>query len=139
MGSFRDKNVFHASNVAPLSPAAFLEWPTVEGLEAFVEKKAEFNGLVKEAIRHLQVSTREHIAYVGALQRRVDAAEERRIQELHRALEDMSPVEAEAARQAERERALAREKRREIVIAELDARIAREKARVREKYPQYYT
>ena len=95
--------------------------------------------MVNEAIRHLRVSTREHIAYVGALQRRVDAAEERRIQELHRALENMSPVEAEAARQAERERALAREKKREIRIAELDAGIAREKARVREKYPQYYT
>ena len=107
-------------------------------MEAFVEKKAEFNGLVNEAIGQFQVFTRDHIAYVDALQRRVDAAEERRIQEFHRALENMSPSEAEAARQAERERALAREKKREIIVAELDAEIAREKARVREKYPQYY-
>jgi hypothetical protein len=108
-------------------------------LEAFVEKKAEFHGLIEEAIGNLQVSTREQIAYVAALQRRVDAAEERRIQEFHRALENMSPAEAEAARQAERERALALEKKREIIVAELDAKIARGKARVREQYPQYYT
>lgn len=82
--------------------------------------------------------TREHIAYVGALQRRVDAAEERRIQELHRSFENMSPAEVEAAKHAERERTLGLEKKREIIIAELDAKIAREKARVREKYPQYY-
>ena len=94
--------------------------------------------MVDEAIGNLQVFTREHIAYVDALQRRADAAEERRIQEFHRALEDMSPAEAEAARQAERERTLAREKKREIIVAELDAEIAREKARVREeKYPHY--
>jgi len=117
---------------------SFLEWPTVEGLEAFVEKKTEFNGLVDEVLGHFQVFTREHIAYVGALQRRVDAAEERRIQEFHRALENMSPAEAEAARQAERERALGLEKKREIIVAELDAKIAREKARIREKFPQYY-
>jgi len=117
---------------------SFLEWPTVEGLEAFVEKKAEFNGLVNEVLGQFQVFTREHIAYVDALQKRVDAAEERRIQELHRAIENMSPAEAEAARQAERERALAREKKREIIVAELDAKIARGKARIREKYQQYY-
>ena len=125
-----------SSNI--ISTTAFLEWPTVEGLEAFVEKKTEFHSLVDEAIGNLHVFTREHIAYVDALQRRVDAAEERRIQEFHRALENMSPAEAEAARQAERERALAREKKREIIVAELDAEIAREKARVREQYPQYY-
>jgi len=107
-------------------------------LEAFVEKKAEFNGLIDEALGHLEVFTSEHIAYVDALQRRVDAAEERRLQEFHCALENMSPSEAEAARQAERERALAREKKREIIVAELDAEIAREMAHLREKYPQYY-
>ena len=107
-------------------------------MEAFVEKKAEFNGLVNEVLGQFQVFTREHIAYVGALQKRVDAAEERRIQELHRALESMSPAEAEAARQAERERILGREKKREIIVAELDAKIARGKARIREKYQQYY-
>ena len=95
--------------------------------------------MIEEAIGNLQVSTREQIADVAALQRRVDAAEERRIQEFHRALENMSPAEAEAARQAERERALALEKKREIIVAELDAKIACGKARVREQYPQYYT
>jgi len=108
-------------------------------LEAFVEKKAEFNGLIDEVLGHLEVFTSEHIAYVGALQKRVDAAEGRRIQEFHRALENMSPAEAEAARQAERERILGREKKREMIVAELDAKIARELARVRERYPQYYT
>ena len=107
-------------------------------MEAFVEKNTEFHGLVGEALGHIQVFTREHIAYVDALQRRVNAAEERRIRELHCALENMSPAEAEAARQAERERILGREKKREIILAELDAKIARGKARVREMYPQYY-
>ena len=108
-------------------------------MEAFVEKKTEFNGLVDEVLGHFQVFTSEHIAYVDALQRRVDAAEERRIQDLHRAFENMSPAEIEAAQQAERERALGREKKREIILAELDAEIAREMARLREQYPQYYT
>ena len=51
----------------------------------------------------------------------------------------MTPEEAEAARQAERERALRLEKKREIKAAELDAEIARERVRVREKYSQYYS
>jgi len=108
-------------------------------LEAFVEKTTEFKGLVDEALGHINAFTRDHIARVGALQRRVDAAEERRLQEFHRALENMSPTEAEAAWQAERELALRREKKREVAGAELDAKIAREKARVREKYSQYYS
>jgi hypothetical protein len=107
-------------------------------LEAFVEKKTEFNGLIDEVLGHLEAFTSEHIAYVDALQRRADVAEERRIQEFHRALENMSPAEAEAARQAERERTLSREKKREMIVAELDAEIAREIALLREKYPQYY-
>jgi uncharacterized membrane protein YccC len=111
----------------------------VEGLESFVEKSTEFKGLVDEAVGHITAFTRDHIAYVQALQRRVDAAEERRLQEFHRALEHMSPTEAEAAWQVERELALRREKKREMVAAELDAKFAREKARVREKYSQYYT
>ena len=111
----------------------------MEGLEAFVEKSTEFKGLVDEALGHINAFTRDHTAYIGALQRRVDAAEERRLQEFHRALEHMSPTEAEAAWQAERELALRREKKREMILAEWDAKIAREKARIREKYSQYYS
>ena len=111
----------------------------MEGLEAYVEKTAEFKGLVDEAIGNINAFTRDHTAYVDSLQRRADAAEERRLQELHRALEHMSPTEAEAAWQAERELALRRERKREMILAELDAKVAREKARVREKYPQYYS
>jgi hypothetical protein len=51
----------------------------------------------------------------------------------------MSPAEAEAALREERERALRLEKEREIRAAELDAEIAREKVRVREKYSRYYS
>jgi hypothetical protein len=111
----------------------------VEALEAYVEKKNEFNVLADEIVRHYEAFTREHLAYVNALQRADDIAEERRLQKFHRALEQMTPAEAEAARQAERERALRLEKKREIKAAELDAEIAREKARVREKYSQYYS
>jgi len=111
----------------------------VEGLEAFVEKKTEFDVLADEIVRHYETFTREHLAYVNALQRADDIAEERRLRESHRALEQMTPEEAEAARKAERERALRLEKKREIKAAELDAEIARERVRVREKYSQYYS
>ena len=109
----------------------------MEGLEAFVEKKTEYNDLVNEVLGHYEAFTREHIAYVTALQRAKALAEERRLQEFHHALESMSPAEAEAALQAERERALRLEKEREIKAAKLDAEIARETARVREKYSRY--
>jgi hypothetical protein len=111
----------------------------VEGLEAFAEKKTEYNDLVDEMLGQYEASTREHVAYVTALQRTNEIAEERRLQEFHRALESMSPAEAEAALRAERERALRLEKEREIRAAELDAEIAREKVRVREKYSRYYS
>lgn len=111
----------------------------MEGLEAFVEKKSEYNNLVDEMLGYYEASAREHVAYVTALQRASDLAEERRLQEFHRSLESMSPAEAEAALRAERERELRLEKEREIRAAELDAEIALEKARVREKYSQYYS
>jgi hypothetical protein len=58
----------------------------VEGLEAFAEKKTEYNDLVDEMLGQYEASTSEHVAYVTALQRANEIAEERRLQEFHRAL-----------------------------------------------------
>jgi len=78
---------------------AFLECPTVEGLEAFVEKKAEFSEMMAEMIGFYRAVTREQHAYLDAQQRAAERAEERRLQEFQRALERMDPEEAEAAQQ----------------------------------------
>lgn len=110
----------------------------MEGLEAFVEKETEYNGLVEEMIGNYEAFVRENVAHAIALKRADDLAEERRLQEFHRALESMSPAEAEAALQAERERTLRLEKELEIRAAELEAEIDREEIRIREKYSRYY-
>jgi len=110
----------------------------VEGLEAFVEKETEYNGLVEEMIGNYEAFVREHVVHATALQRADDLAEERRLQEFHRALESMSQAEAEAALRAERDRTLRLEKEREVKAAELEAEIDREAVRVREKYSRYY-
>ena len=109
----------------------------MEGLESFVEKKTRYNDLVEETLEHYEAFIREHVAYVTALQRNKDLAEERRLQEFHRALESMSPAEADAALREERERTLRIEKEREIKAAKLEAEIDRETIRVREKYSRY--
>ena len=109
----------------------------MEGLEGFVEKKTEYNDLVEEMLERYEAFIQEHVAYVTASQRARDLAEERRLQEFHRALESMSPAEAEAALRGERERTLRLEKEREIRAAELEAEIDRETVRVREKYSRY--
>lgn len=115
--------------------SAFLEWPTLEGLEAFVEKKTEFNEMVGDHIADLQAVTQEQIVIAQGFERAAKVAEERRLQEFQRALERMDPVEAEAARKAERERAFRLQREREARLAELDAEFARIRARVRAKYP----
>ncbi|KAI9510133.1 hypothetical protein F5148DRAFT_1181781 [Russula earlei] len=116
------------------SSQAFLEWPTVEGLEAFVEKKVEFADMMEDMIEFARSVVREQLVYVEAKQRAAKRAEELRLQEFHRALEHMDPAEAEAAQQAERERALRLQKEREARAAELEAEIALIRARVRQEY-----
>jgi hypothetical protein len=116
-------------------PTAFLEWPTVEGLEAFVEKKVEYNEMMEDMIEFFRTATHEHRVYAEAKRRAAKLAEERRLQEFQRALEGMNPAEAEAALQAERERALRLQKEREARAAALDAKVGRARARYLEKYP----
>lgn len=106
----------------------------MEGLEAFVEKKAEFNEMLRDHAIDLQAVAREELEISQGLERAAEVAEERRLQEFQRALERMDPVEAEAARRAERERAFRLQREREARLAELDAEFARIRARVRAKY-----
>jgi hypothetical protein len=115
--------------------AAFLEWPTIEGLEAFAEKKTEYGEMMEDHVADLQTVLREQFVIVKRLERGAKLAEERRLQEFQRALESMGPVEAEAARRAERERAIRVQREYEARLAELDAEFARIDARVREEYP----
>jgi len=112
----------------------FLEWPTVEGLETFVEKKAEYNDMMQEMIGDYRAVIHEQRVCVEALRRATDRAEEYRLQEFHRALERMDPAEAEAARRAERERAFLVQKQHEVRAAALSAEIARVRARAREEF-----
>jgi hypothetical protein len=114
---------------------AYLEWPTVEGLEAFVEKKVEYNEMMEHMIEFFRTAAHEHRVYAEAKRRAAKLAEERRLQEFQRALEGMNPAEAEAALQAERERALRLQKEREARAAALDAKIERARARYLEKHP----
>jgi hypothetical protein len=108
---------------------AFLEWSTVENLEAFVEKKVEYNQMMDDMIEFFRTAAHEHRVYAEAKRRAAKLAEERRLQELQRALEGMNPAEAEAALQAERERALRLQKEREARTAAMDAKIERARAR----------
>ncbi|KAF8495801.1 hypothetical protein F5888DRAFT_1804774 [Russula emetica] len=115
--------------------SAFLEWPTVEGLEAFVEKKVEYNEMMEDMIEFFRTAAHEHRVYAEAKGRAAKLAEERRLQEFQRALESMNPAEAETALQVERERALRLQKEREARAVALDAKIERARARYLEKHP----
>jgi hypothetical protein len=106
----------------------------VEGLEAFVDKKIEVDEMMQDHVADLQEVIRECRVIVDGIKREADLKEERRLQEFHRALERMDPVEAEAAQMAERERALLVQREYEARRAELDAKIDRARARVRAKY-----
>jgi len=105
----------------------------VEGLEAFVKKKVEYNEMMEDMIEFFCTAAHEHRVYAEAKGRATRLAEERRLQEFQRTLEDMNPVEAEAARRAERERALCLQKERDARAAALDAKIERAKARYLER------
>ena len=78
-------------------PSAFLQRPTVE-----VWKHCREEG---------RVFREQRVYYETKEERAATLAEERRLQEFQRALEHMDPAEAEAARQAERERSLRLEER----------------------------
>lgn len=118
-----------------LKPAAFLEWPTVEGFEAFVEKRVEYGEMMEDHVSDVQAVIREQLVIVEGLKNAAKLAEERRLQEFQSALERMSPAEAEAAHQAERERSLRLQKEREARAAALDAGWARRKAQLRAESP----
>ena len=107
----------------------------MEGLEAFVEKKVEYNEMMEDMIEFLQTAAHEHRVYADAKRRTAELAEERRLQELQHALEGMNPAEVEAALQAERERALRTQKEREARAAVLDAKIKRARTRSLENHP----
>ena len=116
-------------------PAAFLEWPTLEGLEAFVEKKTEYGEMMEDHVADVRAVVREQLVFVEGLERTAKLAEERRLQEFQRALERMDPAEAEAARRAEQERASRLQRAYVARLAELDAEFARIKAQVRAESP----
>jgi hypothetical protein len=104
-------------------------------LEAFVEKKTEYNKMMGDMITDVEAVIREQLVIVEGIKRSAKLAEERRLQEFRRALEHMSPAEAEAAQQAERERSLRLQKEREARAAALDAGWARVKAQIRVESP----
>jgi len=108
-------------------PAAFLDRPTVE-------KKVEYGEMMEDHVADLQAVIREQRIIVDGLRRAAELAEEHCFQEFQHDLERMDPVEAEVAQRAERERALLVQREYEARLAELDAKCARERARVRAKY-----
>ena len=114
--------------------AGFLDWPTVEGLEAFAEKKIEYGEKMEDHFTDLQAVIREQRNIVDRLRRAAELAEERRLQEFQRDLERMDLVEVEVAQRAERERALLVQREYETRLSELNVKCARERARVRAKY-----
>jgi hypothetical protein len=101
-------------------------------LEAFVEKKTEFNTMMEKMIDDCNAITYELIVCVAARERANALAKERRRQEFQRALERMDPVEAEAAQRAESVRRLRVQRENEILAAAFEIRVARLRATVRE-------
>ena len=126
------RNVLCLPHSSPTElPTAFLERPTLEGLEAFVEKKAEYTEMMRDHIEDLGAVTQEQIAIFEARNRAARLAEERRVQEFQRALERMDPAEAEAARRAERERPFHVQRRIAARAAAVEDGWIRERDRIR--------
>ncbi|KAF8495788.1 hypothetical protein F5888DRAFT_541050 [Russula emetica] len=115
--------------------SVFLEWPTVEGLEAFAEKKFEYDDMMDDHAADLEAVIQKQLVVVEGMEREAKLAEERRVKEFKRALERMDPVEAEAARRAERERPFHLQRQIAARAAAFDAECSREIARIRAKYP----
>ena len=91
--------------------------------------------MMQDHVADLRAVIREQLVIAEGLERAANLAEERHLQEFQRALERMNPAEAEAARRAERERVLRRQREYEAKLAELDAESARVRARVRAESP----
>ena len=103
----------------------------MEGLEAFVAKKTEYNEMMGDHIADLQAVTREQLVIAQGLERAAKVAEECRFQEFQRALERMDSAEAEAARRAERERPFHLQRRVAARAAALEDEWIRERDRIR--------
>lgn len=91
--------------------------------------------MMGDQIADVQAVIQEQLVIVEGLERAAKLAEERRLREFQQALERMDPVEAEAARRAERERAFRLQRERVARVAKLDAEWARESARIRVESP----
>lgn len=127
-------NFMKRSSSCPF-PTAFLERPTVEGLEAFAEKKTEYGEMMEDHLADLDAVIERQLTVVDGLERRAKLAEERRLEEFQRGLERMDPAEAKAARRAERERPFHVQRQMAARAAAFDAEFSREVARIRAKYP----
>ena len=112
----------------------FLEWPTIEGLEAFVKKQTEFNEMMGDHIADLRAVIREQLVIDAAERNAAKLAEERRLQDFQRALERMDPAEAEAARRAERERPFHIQRQIAARAAAWEDKFAPVRARIYAKY-----
>jgi hypothetical protein len=75
----------------------------LEGSEAFAEKEIEYGEMMDDHAADLEAVIQKQLTVVEGLEREAKPAEERRVNELTSALERADPVEAEAARRAERE------------------------------------
>ena len=64
-----------------LNFAAFLEWPTIEGFESFVEKRVEYGEMMEDHVADLEAVIQEQLVLVEGLERTAELAEERRLQE----------------------------------------------------------
>jgi hypothetical protein len=122
------------SFIVVLVTTAFLEWPTVEGFEAFVEKRMEYGEMMDGHVADLRAVIREQVVIAEGVNRAAKLTEERRLQEFQRALDRMDPVEAEAARRVERERPFHLQRQIAARAAALEDDCARERARVRAKF-----
>jgi len=116
--------------------SAFLEWPTVEGFEAFVEKRMEYGEMMDDHVADLSAVIREQMVIEEELDRAAELAEERRLQEYQRALERMNPAEAEAARRAERERPFHLQRQIAARAAAYEDEWAPQRDRIRAKYSE---
>ena len=107
----------------------------MEGLEAFAEKRIEYGEMMDDHADDLEAVIQKQVAAVERLERGAKLVEECRVKEFQRALERMDPVEAEAARRAERERPFHLQRQIAAQAAAFDAECSREVARIRAKYP----
>jgi hypothetical protein len=97
----------------------------------------EYGEMMDGHVADLSAAIREQIVIAEKLDRAAELAEERRLQEFQRALEHMDPVEAEAARRAERERPFHLQRQIAARAAAFEDDWAPERARIRAKYAEH--